>query len=423
MYLSLSDQGTSSGPEESFLQRNAKRVKFFGLTAVTLLILFGLFWPRDEAAPAGSFSLANPFAYSSAIDESVTWSDEGCREVIDAQQVVIKDLWRKALEGHNHAVMLAFPDHMNKGDSAIWVGEQILLASLGVKVVYATNNNVDQARVRRLAREYPDLVVIMHGGGNFGDLYPVQMTAHLNAVKWFHDIPVRFMPQSIHFGKPDRIPETAEVLSGHPDLQLYVRDQPSLELALEHFGSKGVPVHLSPDMAFMMGDQSDIRRSVTPSHDLLVFAREDIEGHHWNTTAAKPDGVSIIQGDWASSNYWLAKPLPKDFNVLAYKRTMIGYNFLRQGELVIMDRLHGHILSILLGIPSILIDNNVGKLSKYRNTWTQTCKLTKVALSAEEAKSMAESFFANGRAVQRKTLPFEPVVPDSSADDEEKRTA
>lgn len=401
-------------------------------------------------------------------------SDEGCREVIDAQQVVIKDLWRKALEGHNHAVMLAFPDHMNKGDSAIWVGEQILLASLGVKVsrpshlvcagallsttpsqvVYATNNNVDQARVRRLAREYPDLVVIMHGGGNFGDLYPVQMTAHLNAVKWFHDIPVRFMPQSIHFGKPDRIPETVEVLSGHPDLQLYVRDQPSLELAQEHFGSKGVPVHLSPDMAFMMGDQSDIRRSVTPSHDLLVFAREDIEGHHWNTTAAKPDGVSIIQGDWASSNYWLAKPLPKDFNVLvsgsfarrsgrgsqrlsklticdgfdvvlgqAYKRTMIGYNFLRQGELVIMDRLHGHILSILLGIPSILIDNNVGKLSKYRNTWTQTCKLTKVALSAEEAKSMAESFFANGRTVQRKTLPFEPVVTDSSADDEEKRTA
>jgi exopolysaccharide biosynthesis predicted pyruvyltransferase EpsI len=80
-------------------------------------------------------------------------------------------------------------------------------------------------------------------------------------------------------------------------------------------------------------------------------------------------------------------------------------------------------LSILLGIPSILIDNNVGKLSKYRNTWTQTCKLTKVALSAEEAKSMAESFFASGRTVQRKTLPFEPVVADSSADDEEKRMA
>lgn len=156
----------------------------------------------------------------------------------------------------------------------------------------------------------------MHGGGNFGDLYPREMTTRLNAVKAFHNIPVRFMPQSVHFGKPDRIAETAQVLSGHPDLQLYVRDQPSLEFANQHFAANGVPVHLSPDMAFMMGDQSDIRRSVSPSHDLLVFARVDIEGHHWNTTAAKPDGVSVVQGDWVSKKYWLEKPLPTDYNVL-----------------------------------------------------------------------------------------------------------
>lgn len=61
-------------------------------------------------------------------------SDEGCREVINAQQNIIKEQWRHALKGHNNAIMVAFPDYENKGDSAIWVGEQILLASLGVKV-------------------------------------------------------------------------------------------------------------------------------------------------------------------------------------------------------------------------------------------------------------------------------------------------
>lgn len=102
---------------------------------------------------------------------------------------------------------------------------------------------------------------------------------------------------------------------------------------------------------------------------------------------------------------------------------MIGFQFLRQGELVTLDRLHGHILSILLGIPTILIDNNVGKLSKYRDTWTKTCKLTKVAHSAEEARRMAEAFFANGRTVQRKTLPFEPHAAETMLADDNERTA
>lgn len=179
------------------------------------------------------------------------------------------------------------------------------------------------ARVRQLAQEYPDLVVLLHGGGNFGDLYPGEMAVRLNAVKALHDIPIRFMPQSVHFGTPKRLAETARVLSGHPNVQLYVRDQPSYEFSVQHFASEGVPVYLSPDMAFMMGDQSDIRRSVNPSHDLLVFSRVDREGHHWNTTTAKPDGVSIVQGDWLNPPYFLKRPLPKDLSVLV-SRTPSG---------------------------------------------------------------------------------------------------
>ena len=76
----------------------------------------------------------------------------------------------------------------------------------------------------------------------------------------------------------------------------------------------------SPDMAFMMGDQSDIRRNMPPTRDVLVFAREDIEGQHWNATAAYPTGVSIIQGDWASEAYNLEAPWPKDLDILVCLR-------------------------------------------------------------------------------------------------------
>lgn len=112
------------------------------------------------------------------------------------------------------------------------------------QVRYATAKKVDRERVKRLSAEYPDLIVLVSGGGNFGDLYPSEQEAHLNWARWFQYLPIRYMPQSIHFQSSDRISETAEVLSSHPDLQLFVRDQPSYDLATEYFGSKGVELHL-----------------------------------------------------------------------------------------------------------------------------------------------------------------------------------
>lgn len=35
----------------------------------------------------------------------------------------------------------------------------------------------------------------------------------------------------------------------------------------------------------------------------------------------------------------------------------------------------GHIVSLVLGIPHILIDNSIGKLGDYHSTWTEDCPL------------------------------------------------
>jgi pyruvyl transferase EpsO len=47
-----------------------------------------------------------------------------------------------------------------------------------------------------------------------------------------------------------------------------------------------------------------------------------------------------------------------------------GINILSAGHLAITDRLHGHIISILLGLPHALIDDAFGKIGNFARAWT-----------------------------------------------------
>ncbi|PVD31827.1 hypothetical protein C0Q70_07245 [Pomacea canaliculata] len=63
----------------------------------------------------------------------------------------------------------------------------------------------------------------------------------------------------------------------------------------------------------------------------------------------------------------------------------------RRGLVVITDRLHGHILSVLLGIPHVLIDNPpYFKLSSFRRSWTAGLSNTVLVTTGEEALEQAQ---------------------------------
>lgn len=74
------------------------------------------------------------------------------------------------------------------------------------------------------------------------------------------------------------------------------------------------------------------------------------------------------------------------FGVLRDRNYLInqGVVFLSVYNLVITTRLHGHILALLLGIPSIMIDNNYGKNSRFYNTWLKDIPNSKIVSSELE---------------------------------------
>ena len=69
---------------------------------------------------------------------------------------------------------------------------------------------------------------------------------------------------------------------------------------------------------------------------------------------------------------WVKWITPKERAQMArpYLITMNGMMFLQRGRVVVTDRLHGHVLCVLCGIPHVVIDPVNNKTSSYMRSWT-----------------------------------------------------
>jgi pyruvyl transferase EpsO len=70
---------------------------------------------------------------------------------------------------------------------------------------------------------------------------------------------------------------------------------------------------------------------------------------------------------------------------MARQRVKRGTEILSKGRCVVTDRLHGHILCVLLGIPHVCMDNEYGKISSFFQTWSRSCPELAFAQTATAA--------------------------------------
>jgi pyruvyl transferase EpsO len=79
------------------------------------------------------------------------------------------------------------------------------------------------------------------------------------------------------------------------------------------------------------------------------------------------------------------------FEPLARDRVEGALAALARGRVVVTERLHGHILSLHLGIPNVALDYNYGKTRSFYETWTANWDRTRFAESADEAAGLART--------------------------------
>ncbi|WP_380282313.1 polysaccharide pyruvyl transferase family protein [Kitasatospora purpeofusca] len=300
------------------------------------------------------------------------------------------DLLGALIEPSDRCALLGFPSYGNVGDSAIWLGARSLLDGLGAEVVYTADHHDFSAAA--LAERLPSGTILLTGGGNLGDLWPSHQRTREQVIGAFPGHRIIQLPQSVHFGDPAGLERARAVFDAHPDLILLLRDEPSLRAARRAFRA---PSALAPDCAFAL---TGLPRLARPERRILWLRR----GDHESAGPDEPNGAEAPAGvhrtDWTGQEgadaRWVAAAQAVRQRIAAasaevrgtasaravaeladaqdrHARLQLqrGCGLLGSASAVVTDRLHGHLLSLLLGLPHVVVDDRHGKISGYWRTW------------------------------------------------------
>jgi pyruvyl transferase EpsO len=220
------------------------------------------------------------------------------------------------------------------------------------------------------------------------------------------------LPQTIWFGSNASLADTRDWIKKQGNFTLLVRDKVSLELAHRELD---VQAMLCPDMAFALGPLHSEGR---PSARILFLLRTDKEQQAgWGEeirTVASHEGVDVL--DWPDEHEKATrallralgkvnKLLPSSMQIgeimwrslsggVAQRLLSRGLAVLTRGQVVVTDRLHGHILCVLLAKPHVVLDNSYGKVFAYLDAWTGGLPFVRRAGSPAEALAQAEDLLA-----------------------------
>jgi pyruvyl transferase EpsO len=328
---------------------------------------------------------------------------------LDDLRDIARESLTQALDGHNKVGLVNFPNHGNPGDPAIWMGSKRLLKDLGVRVRYESAWwNFDPKRARAALGNAP---VLINGGGNFGDLYLGQHETRLRVLATMRHNPVVQLPQSMFFKHPAQQERAATAIAEHGGVTLMAREQLTVQRMRDAFGVE--PLH-SPDHALGNPSRS---RTTEPTTDLVWIIRKETDPE-FNPVAAPPANAGIVPFEWMDgifadqatwdaaglralrANTWLRarqglaerqwRPVSWTFDPLAKRWVDYGFSVLSSARVVVTDKLHGHILAALAGIPHVVLDNSYGKVSGTLDAWTQNLPGVYRAANGQEAYRIAQ---------------------------------
>lgn len=337
--------------------------------------------------------------------------------VADLRDRAERDL-ATALDGARAVALVNFPNHGNPGDPAIWLGTRTLLSRLGVKVGYLSAPwSLDVGLLRRAVGDAP---VLINGGGNVGDLYPRQQSARMTVLRELRANRVIQLPQSVHFRDPANEAAFAAAIEEHGGVTFLARERRTEAIVR----GWGVATALTPDHGFALGPQAS---RVRPEVPILWLARRPGDPEY--VDHGEPDGADVRRIEWLEGvpeheagwdrtgrlalrvNRWAQRTWdPADrahglrhraaaatYAPLARRWVRRGLDILATAEVVVTDKLHGHVFCALLGKPHVVLDNSYGKVSGTLDAWSEHLPGVHRAQDGDQALALARELVARGR--------------------------
>lgn len=331
----------------------------------------------------------------------------------------LRDIFALLIPQDRGGALVDFPDSLNCGEHAIWLGQKRLLSGLGIPVVYESSAQTydrDAMKARIGAG-----TIFMQDGGNLGR-HPIRQEVRLRVLQDFPNNKIILFPRQVTPSDNQDLERIANVIGRHPDVTLFARSTDAQRVLIEHF-RQCAHVELAPDMSFLLGPQP---RPCKPFYDIVWLARTGQEHANDRTEVAArlasqaaekivlpkfSDGVEInlvvkqrpptvLLTDWQSlvfENEEARLAYQRlDFDARSEARVSRALHILSLGRMVVTDRLHAHILCLMMGIGHVLVSDESGKNQHFYETWTRDSNLCRFARDPVEAWSIARAALKQG---------------------------
>ncbi|WP_270765464.1 polysaccharide pyruvyl transferase family protein [Weissella confusa] len=255
--------------------------------------------------------------------------------------------------------MFGVPSYTNMGDQAVSLAERKYIESEFPEYQYIEILEEDDDYAIPIVQEHlqPSDIIAFTGGGNMGNLYHNHEEARRKVFSTFvNNLTISF-PQSIHFednedGEIEK-QKSQEAYRKNPNLVLVARDAQSFHRMQSTFDN---PVIFTPDMVLYM---ESVNWKFNRNGALFVL-RHDSEKVVKKSTI---DNIKDILGN--------ERPVKRVDTVLdePQKITPVTREALFDSELelfshqeiIITDRWHAMVFSVLTGTPCLLFGNSYGK--------------------------------------------------------------
>lgn len=264
----------------------------------------------------------------------------------------------------NEARLILFgtPDSKNLGDHAIAEAEMKFMREFYPQLEYIEFSYLHFTYDFKTIKQYINKkdIILVHGGGFLGNLWIEAEIMFRDILRAFPDNKVMVMPQTIffdeRFNKDAELKKSQESYNSHKNLTIFLREQQSYDFVKKHF-NPSVNAKLIPDIVTTLEHNS---KNSNRKDALMVFRGDKEKLNHSeystvieNILLSKEIKINrtdtVITGNVDETN----------------RNTVLSdkFNQFNKHKLIVTDRLHGMIFSLITGTPCIAFDNSSGKVS------------------------------------------------------------
>lgn len=260
------------------------------------------------------------------------------------------------------------PSHYNFGDEAILMSTQQFLKYYfpQFKQITITRNQIAyNFHLIKYIINNNDIIII-NGGGYFG-LYETYIREQAKIVKTFKNNHIIFFPCTIlnpNKHKKNEYRYFINIFNNHKNITLFTRESKSYQVASSLF--KNITIYNVPDIATRL-NLSFVKKNKKREGILLIFRNNEVLLDEKDRKTIEHIAQKYFNNIYKRNS---KKKMNKTITELIKKKETFEFiNFIAERELVITDRLHGAILSIITGTPCIIFGNRFHKVESSFNSW------------------------------------------------------